>query len=652
MNCQNFLNNINKSLFMWLLLSRIQQLLVAEQIDCPLLDKVELKMYWTSEFANAPFINKPLITDINRDNSPDLIAATFTEVIKAIDAKTGTEITNTKWPHYVHDSSIHAEPIHHDVNNDGSLDVLILTSDAEMIALNSDGSLIKNKSFKLDAVYIEKYWYSKQLNVVQHQIKEYVKHANQEFIGDYVKIDAHILTTPVISDLNNDDQFDEIILPVTYYLDKEYYSLQESELNNLGLKYEEINNYLLGALVIYNMTSSSIIRTIYLDLTKVTSNYPGYILYPPVIADITDSRSIDIILGTSAGSLHVLNSDGITRKNFPKSFDSIHGDVSVIDLNHDGKIEMIFVDTSGIVVCLGVDSKVIWEQEISGSSSPGVETADLNNDGILDVIITTNDGKVWALNGITGEPLSGWPIQLAEKILTNVLLMTLNHKNTQPQLYVAVISHDGKIHLISHDTKCRHSFSTDEISLSPLLLSHFTESTSAQFIIGTKDGALMCIGLTNATLFRGISIQPYQSKLSTQILQDENSPKEIIGSWFSLKFRIVENHWKQNDKTLYTARVYIGSRLLKKDEFRESGEYSLDIDVSGFSLQGHVVLIITNQYGFKAVDTKQIRINMSILNDLKWLLFIPFMAHMVVLLFLHGFPAKDHLPTTVQQKTK
>jgi len=38
-------------------------------------------------------------------------------------------------------------------------------------------------------------------------------------VADYVQLKPHILSTPVIDDLNSDGVTEELLLPVNYYLD-------------------------------------------------------------------------------------------------------------------------------------------------------------------------------------------------------------------------------------------------------------------------------------------------------------------------------------------------------------------------------------------------------------------------------------------------
>ncbi len=63
-------------------------------------------------------------------------------------------------------------------------------------------------------------------------------------------------------------------------------------------------------------------------LLKVNSEFPGYILNTPTVIDIDgDNSSLEIIIGTSGGNIHVINLDGSAREGYPIPTDSIHGQV-------------------------------------------------------------------------------------------------------------------------------------------------------------------------------------------------------------------------------------------------------------------------------------------------------------------------------------
>jgi hypothetical protein len=59
------------------------------------------------------------------------------------------------------------------------------------------------------------------------------------------------------------------------------------------------------------------------------SEFPAYNLFAPTVVDIDgDFSALEIILGTSAGNLFVLDHTGLVKNGWPKSSGSIHGQVT------------------------------------------------------------------------------------------------------------------------------------------------------------------------------------------------------------------------------------------------------------------------------------------------------------------------------------
>lgn len=62
-------------------------------------------------------------------------------------------------------------------------------------------------------------------------------------------------------------------------------------------------------------------------------------------------------------------------------------------MNFDGKLEIIFVDRTGNVMCYSAVGVLMWKVAVSGSSA-GLRLADVNNDQIVDIVIATDDGYI------------------------------------------------------------------------------------------------------------------------------------------------------------------------------------------------------------------------------------------------------------------
>lgn len=67
--------------------------------------------------------------------------------------------------------------------------------------------------------------------------------------------------------------------------------------------------------------------------------------------------------------------------------------ITAADLAGDGVVRIITIDTSANVICYNKEGTKLWESVVSGTSSPGSRLYDVDRDGKMDIIITTDDGS-------------------------------------------------------------------------------------------------------------------------------------------------------------------------------------------------------------------------------------------------------------------
>ena len=139
-----------------------------------------------------------------------------------------------------------------------------------------------------------------------------------------------------------------------------------SDEDHLPVSIPEMYNYLASAIVILSLNPLHLETVFHLELTKVRSaltfcisdekivdrvgvlrcgpkcsralfssqvksEFPGYALNSPTLMNLDgDGGPLQIIVGTSGGHVHVLNTDGSSRSGFPITTDSIHGQVRII----------------------------------------------------------------------------------------------------------------------------------------------------------------------------------------------------------------------------------------------------------------------------------------------------------------------------------
>jgi len=132
-----------------------------------------------------------------------------------------------------------------------------------------------------------------------------------------------------------------------------------------------------------------------------------------LIADVNTDGELEVVFGDSAyGTIWCLDAAGeeLWTYDGPSGTDS---PPAAADLDGDGTIEIVYGTMkvkggNGRVIALdGATGKERWFAEVPGHVQSEPALADLNADGVLDVIVTNwmGDGKLRALNGKDGAEL-------------------------------------------------------------------------------------------------------------------------------------------------------------------------------------------------------------------------------------------------------
>ncbi|XP_071948271.1 uncharacterized protein [Antedon mediterranea] len=637
-------------------------------INKPLCD-YNVEMVWSSECGSGVIAATPLIADINSDGKLDVITASFSEEVSVMSGDTGQVLEHSHWPFRFPGATFHASPVLYDIDNDGHDEILLTTSNAEIVFLNSKGYQLHDITLKVGHMIVKKNWFDLDISMNPTNIQNvlYENELNSEKQnegginqksgavnnGEYVSIDAHILATPVICDLNNDGRREELILPVTYYFDKQDYRLPENELKNSGFGDLNIANYLSNGIVVFNLATGEIIFETALELTKTSAEFPAYQLFTPTVIDLDgNSGSLEIVVCTSAGHLIVLDSNGKIRPGFPKSFGTIHGQITVENLDGRGGMELVIIDNSGNVMCLNSAGDVVWEAELSGTSSAGSRVVDLNGDGKLHVIVASNDGSLWAFNGDSGAVVEGWPHQLGGRITSNILIT-----NLQPDVSntdIIVLGYDGKLYILSSLWQCIQVIDLDEPSLVQVLSADLIDSNSRlELVLATVDGTIICLAVNNDGKVNVIT--DWRSETPTlnqftfwnnqfQIVVEEDF-KEVTGSTFDISINIEDTRpeqyqWKSYYVTISTGGYQLGDKV----NLTSKGVHQLKVPCPHNPLQGIVTVRLTNEFAQEITTTFTARFNMQWQRDVKWLILLPLTSMLMLLLLVFGFPEADLLP--------
>jgi peptidase C25-like protein/VCBS repeat protein/flagellar hook capping protein FlgD len=135
---------------------------------------------------------------------------------------------------------------------------------------------------------------------------------------------------------------------------------------------------------------------------------------------------LDIVVPALNDSLYVIEANGARHVGFPR-FMRLGGtsktpSPALADMNGDGYTDIIQATTNGIVYCWSSQGILLYPWNVrysaltSGASESSPVVADINGDGIPDVVMGDENGQLDALSGLDGSTLPGFPIQLAAEV--------------------------------------------------------------------------------------------------------------------------------------------------------------------------------------------------------------------------------------------
>lgn len=156
----------------------------------------------------------------------------------------------------------------------------------------------------------------------------------------------------------------------------------------------------------------------------------------PGVADLDSSiPGLEVVVGATNGTLHLIDAEGRALPGWPRTTfgagtpfgQHFSGGIAVADLDRDGVVEMIFVDGSGYLHAMHVDGGELPGFPIAGIAAqsltviPSPAIADLQGDAQLEVVVGGSDGRLHVFDA-AGNPLLSKPIETGAASETSPLL--------------------------------------------------------------------------------------------------------------------------------------------------------------------------------------------------------------------------------------
>ncbi|XP_010486469.1 PREDICTED: protein DEFECTIVE IN EXINE FORMATION 1 isoform X2 [Camelina sativa] len=521
------------------------------------------------------------------------------------------------------------------VENDGGLEA---EADSSFELLRDNDELPDEYRYDYDDYVDEKMWGDEEWVEGQHENSE-----------DYVNIDAHILCTPVIADIDKDG-VQEMVVAVSYFFDPEYYDNPEhlKELGGIDIK-----NYIASSIVVFNLETKQVKWIKELDMSTDKANFRAYIYSSPTVVDLDGDGYLDILVGTSFGLFYAMDHRGNIREKFPLEMAEIQGAVVAADIDDDGKIELVTTDSHGNIAAWTTQGVEIWETHLKSLVPQGPSIGDVDGDGHTDVVVPTSSGNIYVLSGKDGSIIRPYPYRTHGRVMNQLLLVDLNKRGEQKKgLTIVTTSFDGYLYLIDGPTSCTDVVDIGETSYSMVLADNVDGGDDLDLVVSTMNGNVFCFSTPSphhplkawrsTDQGRNNKANRYDREgvfvtHSTRGFRDEE------GKNFWAEIEIVDKYRYPSGSqapynvttTLLVPGNYQGDRRITQSQiYDRPGKYRIKLPTVGVRTTGTVMVEMVDKNGLHFSDEFSLTFHMYYYKLLKWLLVLPMLGMFGLLVIL------------------
>lgn len=395
--------------------------------------------YRPSTIYKNEFTNTSIPNSRSYSNIPSRVCLTnFSQIgptMTFVYTQCGTVSNINTFPRYVgFDATGNAQPIGIDYNGDG-FDEIFINIDDSLYGFRSNGNSIRvdmPNGFLKDSVsaFVAGYY----PNTVNGQTKFITGvYGNRVNLLNFT-IDT-LTGAPNIIQFNSTAAFSSPHMQFTGLsnqlsagtVDGKIFKL---DLGSLNITYDSVSNRKIIQLATENVSANEVVR--YIDDAN------KYLAETDIIPNQPDAQSEPVIV---SGNNQILFDGKVISQNLALS--SVNSTIVPADLNKDGKIDFIFTADNKVyavnqygVLLDNFPFSVVGINKISS----GCSVADLNGDGVNEVIFGTVDGRVYAYSA-NGKVLEGFPLPTGAEVKSTPAII-----NSGGNFGLLVYSTDGYLY--------------------------------------------------------------------------------------------------------------------------------------------------------------------------------------------------------------
>ncbi len=344
------------------------------------------------------------------------------------------------------------------------------------------------------------------------------------------------------------------------------------------------------------------------------------------------------------------------------------------DVFNNGHLDLLVGDYSGNVYCVDGKGNRVWEKEVDSPVVSAVRLADVEGDGLLEVVLATRTGDVWVLSGQTGQDhvSAHYPIHLNSGVETSVLTMHLGRKKaggkTGNSTVAVVVPTVGGIYIVHAISGCVYTVPRSDHVIHEVVSGDIDPySQGVELLAMGLEGMLVCYKVLSpgplaiqqesecSMESTGETIFSQKSSSFFFTLPFSNSSHEITGTTFDLPLTIYGNKFRTENR--FSVDISIGRRdVLWQDVVTVSQrvtEVKLSVSTPPTPTHAFLSVRVCNAHQQCRSQHRVVRFNLHAEDRLKWFLCLPFLCVCALLLWVH----RDHtssqaLPTTATPTTR
>jgi hypothetical protein len=176
------------------------------------------------------------------------------------------------------------------------------------------------------------------------------------------------------------------------------------------------------------------------------------ILSSPAVGDIDNDGSKEIVIGTSDSTLNVVRADGTIQSGFPVKLDNVVYSSPLISKLNGNAYELVAASSGGYLYLIKPNGTIITKRQLAQGFISSPVIADMNRDSTKEIIIAGTDGNILSINPDNALDVN-WNMQTVTEFDSSPIIADVNGDGYTEAVYcgmngaVFVINKDGVMDL-------------------------------------------------------------------------------------------------------------------------------------------------------------------------------------------------------------